>query len=67
MERLRSSATLAFIGFVAVGFAYATNTIVARANAGEVPAFSLAFFRWTIVAADRSMRQGSRRPRSISG
>jgi len=50
MERLRSSATLAFIGFVAVGFAYATNTIVARANAGEVPAFSLAFFRWTIVA-----------------
>jgi len=41
---------MAIIGFVIVGFAYATNTIVARANAGEVPAFSLAFFRWSIVA-----------------
>ena len=50
MERMRSSAALAVIGFVVVGFAFATNTIVARANAGEVPAFSLAFFRWTIVA-----------------
>jgi hypothetical protein len=32
------------------GCALAANTILARANAGEVPSFSLAFFRWMIVA-----------------
>jgi drug/metabolite transporter (DMT)-like permease len=43
-------AVVAFCGFVAVGFANASNMVLARANAGETPAFSLAFFRWSIVA-----------------
>jgi drug/metabolite transporter (DMT)-like permease len=50
MEQKQSSAALAIIGFVMVGCAFSTNTILARANAGEVPAFSLAFFRWMIIA-----------------
>jgi drug/metabolite transporter (DMT)-like permease len=41
---------LAVLGFVAVATANASNMVMARALAGEVPAFSLAFFRWTIVA-----------------
>jgi len=47
---MHSSAVLAIIGFVVVAFMLSTNNIVARANAGEIPAFSLAFFRWMIVA-----------------
>ena len=50
MEQTRSSAALAIIGFIIIACALAANTILARANAGEVPAFSLAFFRWMIVA-----------------
>lgn len=50
MEQTRSSAALAVIGFIIIACALASNTIVARANAGEVPSFSLAFFRWAIVA-----------------
>jgi drug/metabolite transporter (DMT)-like permease len=50
MEQTRSSVTLAIIGFIIIACALAANTILARANAGEVPAFSLAFFRWMIVA-----------------
>jgi drug/metabolite transporter (DMT)-like permease len=43
-------AAVAVCGFVAVGFANASNMVLARANAGETPAFSLAFVRWSIVA-----------------
>jgi hypothetical protein len=44
MQQMRSSAALAIIGFIIVACALATNTILARANAGEVPSFSLASF-----------------------
>src|SRR5882757_8688422 len=50
MEQTRPSAALAIIGFIIIACALAANTILARANAGEVPAFSIAFFRWMIVA-----------------
>jgi drug/metabolite transporter (DMT)-like permease len=50
LQQMRSSAALAIIGFVIVACAFSTNTILARANAGEVPSFSLAFFRWMTVA-----------------
>jgi drug/metabolite transporter (DMT)-like permease len=45
-----SSALLATIGFIVVACMLSTNNVVARANAGEVPSFSLAFFRWMMVA-----------------
>jgi len=41
---------LALLGFVAVSVAQVTNIILARDNAGAVPPFSIAFFRWSIVA-----------------
>ena len=41
---------LAISGFVAVAFAQVSNMILARANAGEVPPFSLACVRWTVIA-----------------
>jgi len=47
---MQPSAALAIIGFIVVACALSTNNIVARANAGEVPSFSLAFFRWMFVA-----------------
>jgi drug/metabolite transporter (DMT)-like permease len=47
---MQSSAAFAIIGFIVVACALSTNNIVARANAGEVPSFSLAFFRWMFVA-----------------
>src|SRR5215510_8920655 len=47
---MRSSAALAIIGFILVACMLSTNNIVARANAGEIPSFSLAFFRWMTVA-----------------
>ena len=54
MKRLdssvNSSAALAIIGFIVVACMLSTNNIVARANAGEIPPFSLAFFRWMTVA-----------------
>src|SRR3977135_1578879 len=50
MDQARSSVALAIIGFIVIACALAANTILARANAGEVPSFSLAFFRWMIVA-----------------
>jgi len=37
-------------GFAAVAVAQVTNMILARANAGHVPPFSLATARWSIVA-----------------
>ena len=42
---MQPSAALAIIGFIVVACALSTNTILSRANAGEVPSFSLAFFR----------------------
>ena len=47
---VNSSAALAIIGFIVVACMLSTNNIVARANAGEIPPFSLAFFRWMTVA-----------------
>ena len=47
----RSTAVLAMAGFIAVAVAQVTNMILARANAGEIPPFSLACVRWAIVAA----------------
>jgi drug/metabolite transporter (DMT)-like permease len=40
----------AMAGFAAVAVAQVSNMILARANAGEVPPFSLATARWAIVA-----------------
>jgi drug/metabolite transporter (DMT)-like permease len=42
---------LAIFGFVLVAVTQATNPILSRGLGGSVPPFSLAFFRWTIVAA----------------
>ncbi|AMN39891.1 DMT family transporter [Rhodoplanes sp. Z2-YC6860] len=47
----RLTVALALTGFVAVAVAQVTNMILARANAGAIPPFSLAFFRWLIVTA----------------
>jgi hypothetical protein len=41
---------LALAGFVLVATLQATNMILARGLAGSVPPFSLAFFRWSIIA-----------------
>ena len=41
---------LALLGFAVVATANASNMVLARANAGVVPPFSPAFFRWSIVA-----------------
>ena len=43
--------TIALLGFVLVATAQVTNMILARGLAGSVPPFTLAFFRWTIIAA----------------
>jgi hypothetical protein len=51
---------LAMAGFIAVAVAQVTNMILARANAGEIPPFSLAFARWP------SSRPASRRSPSTS-
>jgi hypothetical protein len=57
-------AVVAFCGFVAVGFANASNMVLARAKADETPAFSLAFFRWSsnrsqaVMLTRRVLRQG---------
>lgn len=41
---------IALVGFILVATAQASNQILARGLAGSVPPFSLAFFRWSIVA-----------------
>jgi hypothetical protein len=46
----RLSIAIAIFGFGAVVTAQATNMILARANGGYIPPFTLAFFRWVIVA-----------------
>ncbi|MBR0691801.1 DMT family transporter [Bradyrhizobium lablabi] len=42
---------VALVGFILVATAQASNQILARGLAGSVPPFSLAFFRWSIIAA----------------
>lgn len=60
----RADLTLAIVGFVLVATAQASNVVVSRGLAGTVPPFSIAFFRWSIVAcvlapfALRESRQG---------
>ncbi|NOJ46396.1 DMT family transporter [Bradyrhizobium archetypum] len=41
---------LGLLGFLLVATAQVSNMILARGVAGSVPPFSIAFFRWTIVA-----------------
>src|SRR5689334_9523154 len=41
---------LGLLGFLVVATAQVSNMILARALAGSVPPFALAFFRWSIVA-----------------
>lgn len=43
-------AALAIAAFLAVGTLQASNMILSRWNAGTVPPYALAFFRWTILA-----------------
>lgn len=42
---------IALLGFVVIATASVTNMILARGLAGSVPPFTLAFVRWTIIAA----------------
>ncbi|MBR0797840.1 DMT family transporter [Bradyrhizobium jicamae] len=42
--------TIAIAGFILVAAGQASNQILARGLAGSVPPFSLAFFRWSIIA-----------------
>ena len=41
---------LGLLGFLLVATAQVSNMILARGVAGSVPPFSIAFFRWSIVA-----------------
>lgn len=41
---------VALIGFILVAIGQASNQVLARGLAGSVPPFSLAFFRWSIIA-----------------
>src|SRR3954454_8968252 len=41
---------LGLLGFLLVATAQVSNMILARGIAGSVPPFSIAFFRWSIVA-----------------
>ncbi|ANV99045.1 DMT family transporter [Bradyrhizobium icense] len=51
-ERAKNSAqeVLGLLGFLLVATAQVSNMILARGVAGSVPPFSIAFFRWSIVA-----------------
>lgn len=42
--------TLGLLGFLVLSIAQVSNMILARGVAGSVPPFSIAFFRWLIVA-----------------
>ena len=42
--------TLGLLGFLVLSTAQVSNMILARGVAGSVPPFSIAFFRWSIVA-----------------
>src|SRR6195952_1191414 len=46
----RKREVLGLLGFLLVATAQVSNMILARGLAGSVPPFSIAFFRWSIVA-----------------
>src|SRR3977135_2848227 len=46
----RTREVLGLLGFLLVATAQVSNMILARGVAGSVPPFSIAFFRWSIVA-----------------
>jgi drug/metabolite transporter (DMT)-like permease len=46
----RAREVLCLLGFLLVATAQVSNMILARGVAGSVPPFSIAFFRWSIVA-----------------
>src|SRR5258707_7941613 len=46
----RTRETLGLLGFLLVATAQVSNMILARGVAGSVPPFTIAFFRWSIVA-----------------
>lgn len=46
----RDGVALALVGFALVAAAQSTNMVLARANAGDIPPFALAFVRWSLVA-----------------
>jgi drug/metabolite transporter (DMT)-like permease len=46
----RAREVLGLVGFLLVATAQVSNMILARGVAGSVPPFSIAFFRWSIVA-----------------
>src|SRR5436190_23716755 len=46
----RAREALGLLGFLLVATAQVSNMILARGLAGSVPPFSIAFFRWSIVA-----------------
>ena len=46
----RPREVLGLLGFLLVATAQVSNMILARGIAGSVPPFSIAFFRWSIVA-----------------
>jgi drug/metabolite transporter (DMT)-like permease len=46
----RARKALGLLGFLLVATAQVSNMILARGVAGSVPPFSIAFFRWSIVA-----------------
>ncbi|MBM7060203.1 DMT family transporter [Pseudomonas sp. UL073] len=47
MTGWRDSPALAWVGLVLASLCWAGNALVARAFAGEIPPFSLAFWRWS--------------------
>src|SRR5262245_48004383 len=46
----RTREVLGLLGFLVLSTAQVSNMILARGVAGSVPPFSIAFFRWSIVA-----------------
>src|SRR5215218_11324848 len=46
----RTREVLGLLGFLLVATAQVSNMILARGLAGSVPPFSIAFFRWSVVA-----------------
>ena len=45
-----SSSLLSVVGLLVVATAQVSNMILARAVAGAIPPFAIAFFRWTLIA-----------------
>src|SRR6185312_7985591 len=46
----RAREVLGLLGFLLIATAQVSNMILARGVAGSVPPFTIAFFRWSIVA-----------------